>query len=395
MPPGKPEGDAVTAPGIRHAPASEPPVPAGTGWVHVDLAALAENYRRLARLAAPARCAATVKANAYGLGLEAVVRTLVREGCGTFFVANVDEGAVVRGLAPKAVVYVFDGVLAHNARAMVEARLFPVLNDAEQVACWRRHAAARGEALPCALHVDTGMNRLGLGAEDVRALAAEHGWHRGLDVRLVMTHLACAHRRDDPLTGAQVSQFERLRRLLPEAPTSVGNSAGTLLGQSTRGDLVRPGIALYGGNPFDDGPNPMREVARVRGRILQLREVGAQRSVGYGGAWQAPAGARLATVGVGYADGYRRRLGMRAMAAVAGHRVPVVGRVSMDLLTLDVSTVPADRIAPGTAVDLIGGLVPLEEVAQAADTIGYELLTGLGARLERLYTGGAVTDTSP
>jgi alanine racemase len=357
----------------------------GTGWVRVDLKALGANYRRLAALAAPSRCAATVKADAYGLGLEAVVTRLAAEGCDTFFVANVGEGVTARALVPHAQIFVFNGVMSHDAEQMLASGLTPVLNCADQVHCWSRYAALVGRPLPCAIHLDTGMNRLGMAGEEVERLVAEPDWHLGLDVRLVMTHLACAHHRGDPLTSQQVRDFKRLSRLLPDAPTSIGNSAGTLLGASTRGDLVRPGIALYGGHPFDYGDNPLQEVVRVYGRVIQLREVGQQHSVGYGGTYRAETGQRLATVGVGYADGYRRELGNRALAGAAGRRVPVVGRVSMDLLTLDVTAVPAQRLQPGDSVELIGGAVSLEEVAHAAGTVGYELLTGLGDRLTRVY----------
>lgn len=370
------------------APHEQALPPPGGGWVDVNLDALGENYRRLAHLAAPAECAATVKADAYGLGLAPVAARLRAEGCTSFFVANAQEGLALRELLPDAQVYVFNGVRPGEATHLVRARIRPVLNSAEQVAAWRAEAATQGTALPCALHVDTGMNRLGLASEDWAALLASAGWAEGLDVCLLMTHLASAHRAQDPHTGHQVASFARLRAALPPTvPTSIGNSAGTLLGPATRGDLVRPGIALYGGNPFDDRPNPMREVALVRGRILQVRTVGAQGSVGYGGAFTAAAGTRLATVGVGYADGYRRELGNRAHASVAGVRVPVVGRVSMDLLTLDVSAVPTDAVRAEDAVTLIGGEVPLEEVARAAQTIPYELLTGLGPRLPRRYLG--------
>ncbi|MEO0424601.1 MAG: alanine racemase [Pseudomonadota bacterium] len=363
-----------------------PPPSVAGGWVDVDLAALASNYRTLARLAAPAQCAATVKADAYGLGLASVVNRLWAEGCRCFFVANAHEALALRELQPTAQVYVFNGVGVADAPVLAQAGLRPVLNSAEQVTLWRDQAQKGGAPLPCAVHVDTGMNRLGLGAEDWRALSADAGWRDGLDVQLLMTHLASAHRGDeDALTARQVSAFAALREALPEVPTSIGNSAGTLLGPATRGDLVRPGIALYGANPFDTRDHPMREVARVYGRVLQVRTVGAQGSVGYGGAFTAAPGTRLATVGVGYADGYRRELGNRAHASVAGVRVPVVGRVSMDLLTLDVSAVPLADIRAGTAATLIGGEVPLEEVAAAAQTIPYELLTGLGPRLPRRY----------
>lgn len=359
----------------------------------VDLDALASNYRLLARLAAPSRCGATVKADAYGLGLEPVVRCLWATGCRSFFVANVEEALQLRRVLAQAQVFVFNGVRGEEAPALVGHALVPVLNSVEQVEAWRRQASIPGRdaPLPCALHLDTGMNRLGLGAEDLDRLLARSDWREGLDLQLLMTHLATAHRHDDHFTRRQLALFQHMRRALPTLNTSIGNSAGTLLGAATRGHLVRPGLALYGINPFREAPaHPaLREVVRVYGRIVQHRVVGLQGSVGYGADYSAAPGTRLATVGVGYADGYRRVLGNSAEAAVGGVRVPVVGRVSMDLLTLDVSRVPAQTLARANdTVTLMGGEVPVETLASQASTIPYELLTGLGPRLPRRYLAG-------
>jgi alanine racemase len=346
--------------------------------LRIDLDALAHNYRLLRDRAAPAECSAVVKANAYGLGVERVVRRLLREGCRRFFVATAAEARELRMLASTAEIAVFEGALATTVDELVELNVQPVLNSFEQVERWR----GRGRAL---LHLDTGMNRLGLGAGDVAALAVRKDVLADLELEFVMTHLACADEPAHPMNAEQLSRFEQLRRSLPSARTSIGNSAGTLIDAAHRGDLVRPGIALYGGNPFSDRPNPMAPVVTLTAPILQLREIAEPQTVGYGATYVAGPPARLATVGIGYADGYPRNLGNVGAAAVAGRRVPVVGRVSMDLITLDLGNLPREAVRVGDSVELIGPTVGLDEVAAAADTISYEILTGLGSRLARDY----------
>lgn len=351
--------------------------------LHIDLDALEANYRDLCRTAAPGAVAAVVKANAYGLGVGPVAARLVAAGCAGFFVSSVAEGLELRDLQPDVRIYVLEGPAGAGA-ACREARLIPVLNTVAEVRDW----AGSGGAAPVALQVDTGMTRAGLDAADVATLASTPGVLRGLQIALVMTQLACADEPEHPLNGLQVERFAALRARLPAAPTSIGNSAGTLLGALFRGDVVRPGIALYGGRPFAHGPNPMREVVRLQARVLQIRELAAPANVGYGATWQASPPARIATIGAGYADGYPRALSGRGYAAVGGRRVPVVGRVSMDLTMLDVTALPPDALAVGDMVDLLGGGVPLEEVAELAGTISYELLTRLSLRVTRRYRSG-------
>jgi alanine racemase len=346
--------------------------------LRIDLDALARNFRLLRDRAAPAECSAVVKANAYGLGVQRVVRRLLREGCERFFVATVAEAREVRALAPSAEIGVFEGARASTVADLAELGARPVLNSLEQAELWR----GRGRAL---LHIDTGMNRLGFSAGDVVALAIRKDVLADLAIDFVMTHLACADEPDHPLNADQLVVFDRLRRQLPSAPTSIGNSAGTLLGDAYRGDLVRPGIALYGGNPFNDRPNPMECVATLTAPVLQLRDIGEPQTVGYGATYLAAPPARLAVVGIGYADGYPRSLGNAGTVAINGRRVPVVGRVSMDLICVDVSALSRDHVRIGDLVELIGPTVGVDEVAAAAGTISYEILTGLGNRPARLY----------
>jgi alanine racemase len=353
----------------------------GSPLLRIDLDALARNFRALREAAAPAECAAVVKADAYGLGVAPVVARLLREGCRRFFVATLAEARELRALSSEAEIYVFEGAVAGATASLEALRAVPVLNSLEQIERWR----GRGRAL---LHLDSGMTRLGLGERDVAMLAERPMLLDGIEVELIATHLACADEPDHPRNAEQLAQFERLRAQLPSAPTSIGNSAGLLGGPATRGDLVRPGIALYGGNPFGGRPNPMERVVTLTAPILQIREIDTVSAVGYGATYAAEPRARLAIVGIGYADGYRRSLGNRGVAAVGGQRVPVVGRVSMDLTVLDISALPSDSVRAGDSAELIGENVGLDEVAELAGTIGYEILTGLGRRLRREYVGG-------
>ena len=350
-----------------------------TAVVEIDLDALARNYALIARTVAPASCGAVVKADAYGLGVERIARRLLAAGCENFFVATATEGSALRQLLSSARIYVFEGALDGTTDEIASADLIPVLNSLNQVRRWA------GFAKPAALHIDTGMNRLGLSAPDVAALAREPELLSGIEIASVMTHLACADEPTHPLNAEQVRIFDALRADLPPAPTSIGNSAGAFLGPEYRGDLVRPGIALYGGNPIGGRPRPVEPVATLKSRVLQIRTLDARATVGYGATFAAQPGTRVAVIGAGYADGYPRSMSNCGVAHVAGLTVPIVGRVSMDLICVDFSNVPPEVAGEGTFVELIGSNVLLDDVAEAAGTIGYELLTGLGPRVQRVY----------
>jgi len=348
--------------------------------LRIDLDALARNYRLMRSRAAPAECAAVVKANGYGLGVERVARRLLREGCKRFFVATLAEGRELRALAPEALIYIFEGAVEGGADELAKLRLRPALNTLSQVERWRGHG-------PAALHIDTGMNRLGLSVADVAKVAAHRELLEGVD--LVMTHLACADEPGHPLNREQLERFAQARAQLPSLPSSIGNSAGTLIDAAYRGDVARPGIGLYGGNPFSDRDNPMACVATLTAPILQLRDIDSAQPVGYGATYVASPPARIAVLGVGYADGYPRSLGNAGVAAIGGVRVPVVGRVSMDLMCVDVGALPRDDVRVGQAVELFGPTVGIDEVATAAGTISYEILTGMGRRPVRDYVENA------
>lgn len=360
--------------------------------ITIDLDALTANYRYCLEQVKPATCAAVVKADGYGLGIRHVARALQHAGCRQFFTATHREGIVLRSLLPDVEIYVLEGVSGHSVDAFCDHDLVPVLISAPQAREWAAKARTLGQRLPAVFNIDSGMTRLGFGAEELRSFLAEGEDIETLDVRYVMTHFASADEPGALLARKQLQRFDTLRQLLPAAPTSIGNSAGALLGKPFAGDMARIGIAMFGGTPYLEGSIPVRPVLRVQSRILQLRDISEETTVGYGATHTARPGDRIATVGIGYADGYPWSLGNRGIAAISGHRVPVVGRVSMDLITLDVTGLPDELVQPGNLVDLIGPSISLEEVAGLAGTISYEILTGLGQRASRTFLGGPPED---
>lgn len=357
----------------------------------IDLDAVAANYRTLKASAAGAECGAVVKSNGYGLGLAEVARALAAAGCRTFFITDVEEGAALRAALgerhPGPRIFVLAGP-GEGAEGEIAAHdLIPVLSTIEQIDRWAAHGRQRG-GRPAAIEIDTGMTRLGLTAADVEALAAAPPRLDGIAIALVMSHLACADDPASPMNRAQLAAFAAARARLAGAPASLANSPGILLGPDYHFDLVRPGAALYGIATVQGRPNAMAPVVGLKGKILQLRRVDTETTVGYGATRRVPGGRVLATVGVGYGDGYPRALGNRGAGYIDNVRVPIVGRVSMDLVTFDVTDVPQDRLRAGDFVDLVGPRYGIDDLAADADTIGYEILTRLGRRLRRVHVGG-------
>ncbi len=353
----------------------------------IDLRAVAANYRTLRRqLRRPTTCAAVVKADAYGLGAERVVPALAAAGCREFYVAHLGEAeAIARVVPARASICVLNGLLPGEEGAFRRRGFVPVLNDLSQVECWQKAARSSARPLPAILHVDTGMSRLGLAPDDALALARP-GRLAGFVLQAVISHLACAEEPDQPLNAEQLATFRRVRAAFPRARASLANSSGIFLGPAYHFDFVRPGAALFGVNPLPGQPNRMHQAVALRGKILQVRDVDPPRTVGYGATHRITGRTRIATVAAGYADGWPRSLSNRGSAYIGDHRVPLVGRVSMDLMTLDITTVP--NAAPGDSVELLGDHLPVDDVATAAGTIGYEILTRLGRRYHRIYKGG-------
>lgn len=346
----------------------------------VDLDALAANHRALKLAAGGAEVVPVVKADGYGLGAGPIARRLFADGARRFFVARVAEGEALREALSgrEAVVYVLDGCPPGATARLERSALTPVLNSLDQVAAWREGAPRTGR--PAVLHVDTGMNRLGLTVDDAHALAVSPDRLSRLDVVMVMSHLACAEEAGHPMNAAQLARFRQVRALFPEARASLANSAGVHLGRDYAFDLVRPGLGLYGA-----GVGSPRAVATYEAPILQMRTVRPGETVGYGGGWTAPDLRRVAVVQAGYADGVLRALGDGGYGALEGRRLPFLGRISMDLIVMDATDVPDAR--PGAAVELLGSQARLDDLAAVAGTIPYEILVRLGARTRATYVG--------
>ncbi len=383
-----PAADRAAEPVITSGP---PALEAG-GILTVDLAAIEANWRAPLRRAMPSECAGVIKADGYGCGIEQVAARLTKAGCKTFFVADLNEARRVRAVAPEPAIYVLNGLLPGTAPTFADLRARPVIGSLVELAEWDAFASANGWHGGAALHVDTGMNRLGISANEAAALAPRiraenHG------ISLLMSHLACAEAPEHPLNDRQIRLFREVRILYRGIPSSLANSSGIFLGNAAHCDMVRPGVALYGVNPTPGRGNPMRPVIELQARIAQVRTVPRGETVGYDAAWTAKRATRLAVVAVGYADGYLRAASASdeapgADAIVAGKRCPLAGRVSMDLLAIDITELPDNAARRGDLATLIGDEIGVDDVATAAGTIGYEVLTSLGRRYHRVYRTG-------
>src|SRR5881392_412282 len=370
-----------------------------TGVLTVDLDAIVANWRKLEKAAVPAECAAVIKADAYGCGVDPVARALAAAGCKTFFVATVDEARAARAAMPSATIYALDGIFQNCGDAFAKIDCKPVIGDLNELDEWDVFCRRSGWAGGAAIHIDTGMNRLGLSITEAQGIiprinAGDHG------ITLVMSHLACAEALNHPLNAKQLATFREIVSLFTGVPASLSNSSGVFLGPHFQFDLVRPGAALYGINPTPEADNPMQPVVDLKARIVQIRNIERGDTVGYGGTWTARRPTRLAIVSAGYADGYFRAAssndGTRgAEVVVAGKRCPIAGRVSMDLMAVDVTDLPDKTARRGHMVTLLGEGITVDELAHHFGTIGYEVLTSLGKRYARIYRGGEAKAESP
>ncbi len=357
--------------------------------VTIDLDAVAANYQLLTDRLNGRRPAAMVKADGYGTGAGPVARRLLVEGCRRFFVARLDEGLSLRHElsdheGPEPEILVLDGPLGSSAE-MRAGNLVPVLNDLGQVEQWRAEATSVGRPLAAALHFDTGMTRLGLPTSQAATLMEEPRLLDGIEVGHVMSHLASADVPGSSQPSQQLTRFQALRQRFPQGLASIANSAGIFLAPDYHLDLARPGIALYGGAPQPDRPNPMEAVVTLEAPIVQSQRVEANTAIGYGATHSTEQATILATVATGYADGYLRSASGLGTVAIGGVSAPIVGRISMDLIAVDVGHLDPNEVHPGTAVELIGPNRPVDEVASDAGTIANEILTNLGSRYERRY----------
>jgi alanine racemase len=357
---------------------------AATGVLTVDLDAIVANWRKLEKTALPAECAGVIKADAYGCGLAPVARALAAAGCKTFFVATLDEARAAREALPSAVIYVLDGFFQNCGDIFAKIGARPVIGDLHELAEWDVFCRRTGWAGGAAIHIDTGINRLGLTVTEAQGIT------------LVMSHLACSENLHHSLNAKQLMTFREIASSFAGVPASLSNSSGIFLGSQFQFDMARPGAALYGVNPTPEADNPMQPVVELKARIVQLRTIERGESVGYGATWTARHPTRLAIVAAGYADGYFRAAGANdgtrgADVIVAGKRCPVVGRISMDLMAIDITDLPPNGARRGHMATLIGEGVTVDELAHYFGTIGYEVLTSLGPRYARVYKGGTAT----
>ncbi|MES2356180.1 MAG: alanine racemase [Pseudomonadota bacterium] len=352
----------------------------------IDLDAICANWRMLCARLKSTACAAVVKADSYGLGANEVASALAAAGCKHFFAGYLHEALLLKPHLPAdTAVYVLHGCPIGMEAEVIEHGLIPVLNSLQQIDAWTAHARVEGRRLPAIIQVDTGMARMGLSAAEITILSADSHRLDGIEIRYVMSHLACAERPSSPINAQQLHRFRETRKMLPKAPASLANSSGIFLDRHYHFDLARSGAALYGIAPTVNGQNPMRQVVRLQGKVLQVRSIEAGTGVGYGPTWRASSPRRIATVSVGYADGYLRNLSNTAVAYFGDTAIRLVGTVSMDTTTFDVSEIPEEAIQPGAVVDLINDRHPVDALAEEAGTIGYEILTRLGARYCRQY----------
>ncbi|HWX60844.1 alanine racemase [Bradyrhizobium sp.] len=363
-----------------------------TGVLTIDLDAIVANWRKLEKAAVPAECAGVIKANAYGCGVEPVARALSAAGCKTFFVATLDEAQAARAALPSsAAIYVLSGLLQNSSDSYAKIDCRPVIGDLNELAEWDVFRRRSGWSGGAAIHIDTGMNRLGLSVTEAQGLiprikAGDHG------ITLVMSHLVSSEIINSPINSRQLGAFRQIASLFTGVPSSLSNSSGIYLGAPFQFDLVRPGAGLYGVNPTPEADNPMQPVVDLKARIVQIRSIERGDTVGYGGIWTARRTTRLAIVAAGYADGYFRAAGSNdgtrgAEVVVAGQRCPIAGRISMDLMAVDITDLPPKAARRGHMVTLIGEGITVDELAHHFGTIGYEVLTSLGARYARIYKG--------
>jgi alanine racemase len=352
--------------------------------LEIDLAAVVANWRLLCAMHPSGPVAGVVKADGYGLGALPVAQALYTAGCRHFFVALLDEAIAIRAAVPEAMVAVLGGLIPGSEHDYLQYKVVPVLGSLAEIETWTATARAVERRLPAILHVDTGMSRLGLDQRELTVLQQDHARLGGFELTYIMTHLVSSEIQDDPLNALQLQRFGEACTGLPEAPRSMLNSSGMFLGPRFGLDLARPGAALYGINPTPLAKkNPMTLPVALTARVVVVREIGPCQTVGYNATWQAPGRRRIATAAIGYADGLHRSLSNRSHAFFDGSPVPLVGRVSMDLTTFDVTTVPG--VVPGAWLEIIGPGQTPDDLAAAAGTNCYEILTSLGRRFHRTY----------
>ncbi len=352
----------------------------------IDLGAVASNYRTLRSLAKKGTiCATVLKANAYGLGIKEVASCLYQEGCRHFFLAHLSEAIELQCLLKQdSFIYVLNGLRKGDEEVYAHYNLIPVLSDVSQIHAWNTFSKNKQQCLKAAIHFDTGLMRTALTPQDMKSLELADLSHT--EIVCVMSHLACTYQYSHPMNKVQQIAFDVLRKRFPFAFASLANSGGVFLGPEYHYDLTRVGLALTGcRSAIPHGTYCLKPAIKAYAQILQINEISSGQSVGYDATFVASRASRIATVGVGYADGYLRSLSNRGGVYFNGYTLPIAGRVSMDLITIDITEVPPDQIRIGDWVELFGDHIYIDALAEKAGTISWEILTRLGPRFERFY----------
>jgi len=356
------------------------------GILTINLEKLAANYRLFqSKVGTHCDVAGIIKANAYGLGLKQVSGQLKKLNCPLFFVATLDEALELRGYDPDTPIAVLGGLMSNAESTYIEHNITPILNTPIDIKNWNDYAAQHNKKLDAILHCDTAMNRLGLSTEETKDFVQNRDLFNNIDITMVMSHFACADDFNHPLTTQQADDFETLAKNFPNAKKSLANSSGLFRNPQYHYDMVRPGYSLYGGNPTPETSNPMHSVVTLQSRILQIRECKKDQSIGYGATHQFNTDTRTATLALGYADGFLRSSSAKAIVYYEGQPCPVLGRVSMDLVSIDISHIKGKQPRQGEAIEILGKYQSIDDLADTAGTIGYEILTSLGKRYKRHY----------
>lgn len=352
----------------------------------IDVNAIVANYTTLAQHVTPNECSAVVKANAYGLGVEKIAPALYQSGCRTFFVAKIEEALQLKPILPSNVTIVLLNGFPYMAEEYVaQSGIVPVLNSWNTIEIWRTLCHKKDKKFPAIVQIDTNMNRLGLDQKELQQLIKQPTLFEKVDIKYVMSHLANGEDDTHPSNAVQLASFKTALAQLPPCKVSFANSGGIFLGKDFHFDLVRPGIALYGINPHKKHPTSLKPVLKLEAQIIQSRSLDAGLPVGYGESFMTNRPSTLITISIGYADGWLRTLSNKGSVYFNGHKLPIVGRVSMDCIVADATDITHKKPQRGDWVELIGTHQTLEEVSLDANTVPHEILTSLGTRCKRIY----------
>lgn len=356
--------------------------------LEINLSAIKANYRLLKNICEMTKVGAAVKANSYGLGAIEISKTLLEENCRYFFVASSNEGISLRkAIGEEVNILILNGVFEHDALELIEYNLIPVLNNLNQIKIWQKFSSLKNQLLPCYLHFNTGINRLGLNHNEIEQLINNRDLLKGLNVEYIISHLSASEDSDNPYNLEQLNKFKAYLEYFPNAKASLANSGGIFLGKDYHFNLVRPGAALYGLNPLGSNkPNPMQNPVILKAPIIHLQNLTYGSRIGYNMTFTTKRDSLIATLPFGYADGFSRNFSNQGTVFINSRSVPIIGRISMDLVNIDVTDLPPSDIFLGQEVEIIGNNCTPDKIADIIGTIGYEILTSLGNRYKRIYT---------